>query len=416
MKRFLISTLLVLALHLSQQPVRATKPPPRPITMLIQFTADTTSAERDALLAGSGAQLIEWIEQISVAKVMFAQKPDAEATPKMRHTALASPHITFVEHDAVVQGTYKPNDPDLNDLQKGYGHQIINLPGAWDYEKGNEKIIIAILDSGINTIHTELADKIVGGFDFINNDRNPIDDHGHGSHVSGVIAAEMDNLTGSSGVCPQCSILPIKVLDQDNFGTWSAIIDGIIYATDHNARVINVSLGGETASKAVEAAVEYAQSKGVLIVAAAGNSRSQHSFYPAAYPGVLAVGATDNQDKQWYLSNTGSYIDVSAPGHLIYSTSKSTNDVENSYAYMSGTSMAAPYVSGLAGLLLSQDPTRTPEEITELITSSADDLGKRGWDSAYGHGRINAVRALIFGHVPTFEVESEIYLPVIASQ
>ncbi len=416
MKYFLIGILLVIALQISYQSTNATTVSPTTKTFLIQFNAETTVADRDAILRELDAQLLDWIEPIHVAKVAIAQETDTVRSSNIHQSVLASPHIKFYEEDAIVSGMYTPNDPDLQDIQRGYGHQIINLPAAWDFTRGDEEILIAILDSGINAGHTELAKNIVDGYDFINADSDPADDQGHGSHVSGIVAAEIDNHIGSTGVCPKCRIMPIKVLNQSNTGTWSAIIDGIIYATDNNARIINISLGGERASKAVEAAVEYAHSKSVLVVAAAGNSRSQIDFYPAAYPHVLAVAATDHQDQQWELSNSGSYVDVSAPGHLIYSTSKSTGNGESGYAFMSGTSMAAPYVSGLAGLLLSQDPTRTPEEVTKLIIDSADDLGPPGWDPAYGHGRINAARALSLGQLSLFEVKSSIYLPIINAE
>ncbi|MEZ4674225.1 MAG: S8 family serine peptidase [Caldilineaceae bacterium] len=185
-----------------------------------------------------------------------------------------------------------------------------------------------------------------------------------------------------------------QVLNQNNAGTWSSVAKGILYAADHGARVINLSLGAAVSSQTLENAITYAQSHNVLVVAAAGNMGVDRKFYPAALDGVLAVSATDAQDQHWNLSNFGDYIDVAAPGYAIFSTYHDMNNYYAGYNYMSGTSMASPFVAGLAGLLYSQNPTRTPSDVTNLITSTADQLGTTMHDPYFGYGRINVARAL----------------------
>jgi hypothetical protein len=189
----------------------------------------------------------------------------------------------------------------------------------------------------------------------------------------------------------------VKVLNHENSGSWAGVAAGVIYAADHGARIINLSLGGSGNSATMEQAVQYAQSKGVLIVAAAGNGRTDRPFYPAAYAGVLAVSATRQDDTRWSLSNYGPSIDVAAPGHSVYSAYHDLGNTYGGYTFMSGTSMASPHVAGLAGLLLSQDPSRTAADLERLITTTADDLGEPGRDSYFGYGRINALAALQAG-------------------
>lgn len=391
-------------------------------TYLIQFAATTSEIERMRILADMNALLVEWIAPIHVAKVQVQTDRGADGAV---FAAAANPAVHFVERDdAAVQGVYVPNDPDFVDKSKSYAQELINLPSAWDLSTGNSQVIIAILDTGLSLSHSEFSNRFVAGYDLINRDSDPSDDHGHGTHVAGIIAAQIDNNMGTAGVCPHCRIMPLKVLDKQNLGSWSTIAEGIIYAVDNGAQIINVSLGGVKPSPTVEEAIQYAAGKGVLIVAAAGNSHSTEPFYPAAYDHVLAVSATDKQDALWPLSNSGSYIDVAAPGHMIYSTTPLELSNEIGYAYMTGTSMAAPHVAGLAGLLLSQDTSRTATDLEDIITSSAEDLGDAGWDSLYGYGRIDAYAALSHNGVDEeqpaeevlpapLEVKAQFYMPLV---
>lgn len=287
-----------------------------------------------------------------------------------------------------------PNDPELLNELRSYAPQLLNLLAAWKFVSHQTPVIIAVLDSGIALDHPEFAGRILPGYDFVNNDADPTDDHGHGTHVAGIIAAATDNGEGIAGVCGFCQLMPVKVLNESREGSAAGIAAGIYYAVDHGAQIIVLSLGRSIGSQTVLDAVNYAHEHDVLLVAAAGNDGVDVPFYPAAYPNVLAVNATDRFDQKLKRSNFGAYIAVAAPGDNIYSTYHKPNGEHGRYTYMSGTSMAAPFVAGVAGLLLAQNPERSAADLRQLITSTAIDLGEPGWDPIYGYGRVDPVAAL----------------------
>lgn len=287
-----------------------------------------------------------------------------------------------------------PNDPELLNELRSYAPQLLNLLAAWEFVSPQTPVIIAVLDSGIALDHPEFAGRILPGYDFVNNDADPTDDHGHGTHVAGIIAAATDNGEGVAGVCGFCQLMPVKVLNESREGSAAGIAAGIYYAVDHGAQIIALSLGRSIGSQTVLDAVNYAHEHDVLLVAAAGNDGVDVPFYPAAYPNVLAVNATDRFDQKLKRSNFGAYIAVAAPGDNIYSTYHKPNGEHGRYTYMSGTSMAAPFVAGVAGLLLAQNPERSAADLRQLITSTAIDLGEPGWDPIYGYGRVDPVAAL----------------------
>lgn len=377
--------------------------------VLIRFRAESSLAERDAYLAQISGELLLWIEPLHTAHVRVPSSleieneivvgesisPDSATEDAVTSASIHSIALS-VEEDGVVYGTFEPNDPDLYREQRVYTTELLGLFEAWDYTVGVPDVTIAVLDTGIASAHQEFTGRIKPGYDFYNDDDDPEDDHGHGTHVSGTIAAGIDNGIGGAGLCGGCSILPIKVLNQNNAGTWAGVAAGITYAADNDADIIVMSLGSTSGTRVVEDAISYAISKDVLIIAAAGNANSNRNFYPAAYDGVIGVAATNQNDERWVLSNYGSYVDISAPGHVIYSTS---NDLDNSYnghVFMSGTSMATPHVGGLAGLLKSQDLTRSSTEIADILLNTALDLGDPGYDDYFGMGRIDPVAALTY--------------------
>jgi thermitase len=385
---------------------------------LIQFQPGASQPQRDAWLAKTHAELVAWVPQIGVAEVRFTRGvPLAAAAADMES-------IAYMEPDVAVSGDVIISDPAFLDTNKGYGQHLLEVASAWNVTKGSDDTVIAIVDSGINPKHLEFAGRIVEGYDFINNDDDPTDDHGHGTHVAGIAAAGL-NGTGTVGVCPGCKLMPIKVLNQRNGGTWGTVSKGILFAVDHGADVINLSLGATITSTTLISSVQYALNHNVVVVAAAGNMSSNTPFYPAAVPGVIGVSGTDSHDEYWQISNYGDYIDVSAPSVNIYS---SYYDLVNTsgYAYMSGTSMASPFVTGLAGLILSRRPELTIAEVTDLITQTAKDLGDPGRDPLYGYGRIDAYRALVAvndGIDPTLQDPADgdgtrppaLYLPAVYS-
>jgi subtilisin family serine protease len=354
---------------------------------LIQFQPGTSQAERDAWLAQTNAELVSWMPQIGVAEVRFAHGAQLSAA------SVDSGPIAFMEPDVPVWGDSTVGDPAYLDATLGYGQHLLDVDSAWNVTRGISETIIAIVDSGINLSHPEFAGRLVPGYDYINNDDDPTDDHGHGTHVAGIAAAGINGF-GTVGVCPECRIMPVKVLNQRNGGTWGTVSKGILFAVDNGADVINLSLGATITSTTLISSVQYAIDNGVVIVAAAGNMASSSPFYPAAVPGVIGVSGTDSQDQFWPVSNYGDYIDVSAPAVNIYS---SYYDLVNTsgYAYMSGTSMASPFVTGLVGLVLSRRPELTVDEVTDLLAKTAKDLGDPGRDPLYGFGRVDAHKALV---------------------
>ena len=251
--------------------------------------------------------------------------------------------------------------------------------------------IVAVVDSGIQANHPDLAGHLVPGVDLINPATGArYDGYGHGTHVAGIIAAATNNARGVSGIAPDARLMSVRVLDSTGAGWSSTVAQGIVWAVDHAARVINVSLGGGY-SASTSTAVSYARSKGALVVAAAGNERQtgNATTYPAAYPSVLAVAASDSSDRSASFSNTGSYVDVAAPGVDIVSTY-----LDSGYAMMSGTSMAAPFVSGEAAVLLGARPSLTVDQVTAALTRTAVDRGTVGRDDQFGAGIVSPTRAV----------------------
>ena len=297
-----------------------------------------------------------------------------------------------------------PNDP-LYPQQWAYAH--INAPQAWYTTVGDGGPIVAVLDTGVDLTHPDLAANLVPGATFVSANDNcpappssPSDDNGHGTHVAGIVAAVGDNGVGVAGMNWHARLMPVKVLDCTGSGGAEAVQAGLHWAVDHGAKVVNLSLGAFSASSPspfLAEGINYAVSKGAVVVAAAGNLSpgiaSGTPSWPAAYPGVIGVGATDSSDKVTSFSNSGYFVDVVAPGYSILSTYPRSLNVVG-YAYESGTSMSTPFVSGLAALLLSVNPSLSTTDVTNDILLSARDLGTPGWDPAYGYGLIDAGAAL----------------------
>ncbi len=296
------------------------------------------------------------------------------------------PRVEYAELDHLVHATIIPNDTGYT---YQWGPSKIQAPAAWDVTVGSSDIIIAIVDTGVDLDHPDLNAKIVSGWDFVNDDPIAQDDHNHGSHVAGIAAAETNNHQGVAGISWQARIMPVKVLDNEGDGSYSDVAEGILWACNHGATIINLSLGGSAYSHTLEDAVEQAAGNGCLIVAAAGNGSGDGVDYPARFPEVMAVAATSQNDVRAGFSDYGPEVEVAAPGVDIYSTL--WND---KYGLKSGTSMAAPHVAGLAALVWSVCPYLTHEEVRTIIQSTADDRGPAGWDVYYGFGRINALAAV----------------------
>ena len=349
--------------------------------LLVKFAPAATAADRSAAVGAVDGTAVQSIPDIGVHVVVVPSATAANALARLKH----SPSVEFAEPDATAEAADVPDDPSFS-LQ--WGMTKIKAPDAWTTTKGSPSVKVAVLDTGVSLSHPDLQGKVVATRNF-SSSSTPDDVNGHGSHVAGIAAAATNNGVGVAGVGYSVDIMDVKVLGDSGSGLYSDMISGITWAADNGANVINLSLGGTMASSALESAVNYAWSKGVVVVAAAGNSASAAPFYPAYYANVMAVAATTDLDKLASFSNYGDWVDVAAPGISIYST------IPGGYGYMSGTSMASPFVSGLAALLFAQATDTNGngllnDEVRSRIQSTADNIGL----SSIGSGRINAYRAV----------------------
>jgi len=305
------------------------------------------------------------------------------------------PGVAFAEPVLRVVAHRSANDPGL---RRQWGLAKIGAPRAWDVETGvGKSVTIAVLDTGVDLRHPDLRGRVVNGPNVAYGTDDSQDDESHGTHVAGIAAAATNNRVGVAGVSWGATVLAIKVLGKNGAGTSCDIAVGIIEAADRGADVINMSLGGAfPCPAAFRAAVAYAEQKGALVVASSGNDGffASPQSSPANCPGVLGVGATDIRDEPSTFTTFGSTVDVAAPGSEILSTYFDPKKNISTYATQSGTSMSAPFVSGLAALLKARHPEWAPAQIAARIVATADDLGPAGRDDFYGAGRINAARAL----------------------
>lgn len=350
---------------------------PVPAQIVVQFAPDTTTQERQAYIESVGGTVLDSIDALDTVVLNIPKETAQQPLP-------ASPVVTQSEPNYYVASQddgFVVNDPRYTEQ---WALPAIGAPSAWaQLPTDMPKVTVAVIDSGICASHPDLTGRIEAGWDFVENDAVPQDDFGHGCAVAGVIAANTGNGIGIAGVAPNAQIMPLRVLNANGLGSYSDVAAAIVYAADNGAQVINLSLGGSSPSSTLENAVNYALSKGVTLVAAAGNNGTEGVLYPAAYPDVVAVGSVDPNMQHSSFSNYGAQVDIWAPGRDILTTKR-----DGSYVLMSGTSFAAPYVAGaealeiffgksmilngdLLSLLISNDPKETLTQIpTVQVTSS----------------------------------------------
>ncbi len=308
--------------------------------------------------------------------------------------------VEYAEPDYPIRAVFTPNDTYFS-LQWGLhntGQKVgsclaagaadadIDAPEAWDITQGSSSVRVAILDTGIQSKHPDLNGKVVLKKNF-SSSRTVEDRHGHGTHTAGIASAMTNNARGVAGTGFQVVLMNGKVLNDAGSGTVSASAKGIIWAADNDAKAINMSYGSSYRSQTEQDAVNYAWGKGVVLVGAAGNSNTTTKFYPAGHDNVISVAATDNNDRKASFSNYGNWVHIASPGVCIASTYKN-----NSYAYMSGTSMSSPFVAGTAGLVFSLFPSATNAEVRDRILNSADPIPGTG--TYWIYGRLNGQKAL----------------------
>ncbi|HEU5099217.1 MAG TPA: S8 family peptidase [Roseiflexaceae bacterium] len=382
----------------------------RPGALLVRFRANASIAQARAALPDIVAL------EAQIAPASFSLRVPAGAEERYLAELSALPQIAYAQLDHRVAAQALPNDPRYAEQ---WDMARIGMPAAWDVITDTAPVIVATLDTGVRLDHPDLQSRVwrntgeigsngvdddgngyaddLNGWHFYHiysggqatPDQNPdvADPHGHGTHVAGVIAAAGDNTLGITGVAWRTQLMPVRVLDQDGLGWESDIIQGIDYAVANGARVINMSLGLSNAGPALAEAVARAEAHGALLVAAAGNNGGA-VLYPAAYPSVLSVGASDQQDRRAGFSAYGKRLDLLAPGVDILST---WNGLP--YFVRSGTSMAAPHVAGVAALLMASTAGAGVARIRACLLRSAADLGEPGWDAQTGFGLLNAAHA-----------------------
>jgi subtilisin family serine protease len=392
--------------------------------VLVKFKPSLSEAEIESIISAYQTEKITRIPKLNIYQLKV---PEGFTVSEAIYAYRMNPDVEYAEPNYIARIADTPNDTLFQDQYalNNTGQSIgipgsptgtmsadIKAPQAWGETKGSADTIIAIMDTGVQLLHPDLGNKIVsGGRDFVNNDFDAEDDHGHGTHVAGVAAAGTNNSEGIAGVAWDCRILPVKVLEpvgDTAEGDYLWIIAGIEWAANNGADVINMSFGGPGNSEGLRDAIDYAVSQGVVCVAAAGNEGGS-VLYPAAYDNCIAVAATNYNDERVtfensYLgaweSNYGPEIDVAAPGERILSCVPTWYFGPNSfpYAYGYGTSASTPHVAGLAALLKDLKPWLTVDQIRKIIQYTADDVNSGtspGRDDFMGYGRINMEKALV---------------------
>ena len=353
--------------------------------ILVKFKTGALAASRQTVNARQRGTVVREISRLGIQVV---EVPAGTVAQKIRDYKGES-SVEFAEPDYVVKAIGVPNDTYYANQ---WGMTKIQAPQAWDITTGNATVIIAILDTGVDQDHADLAGKIESNKNYTTS--NTTDDlYGHGTHVAGIAAAITNNTLGVAGVGYNSRIMNVKVLSDNGSGSTSGVVNGIIWAADNGAKVINLSLGDTNYSQTMQDAIDYAWNRGVVIVAAAGNDGVSTPHYPAYYSNAIAVAATDNVDAKASFSTYGSWVDVAAPGVNIFSTLPNhPNSIGLNYDYLSGTSMAAPYVAGLAGLLWATSYGTSNTNVRNRIESTADNISGTGTNWQFG--RINAYNAV----------------------
>jgi uncharacterized protein YkwD len=332
----------------------------------------------------AAAALFERVDVIVERRLPALRLYAVRTTADRRDAALreldASPLVAGAEREIVIGAAARTPNDDGWPAQAGL--RVVGLPQAWDLSRSARDVVVAVVDTGVNPAHPDLVGAVEPGWDFVNGDSDAADDHGHGTAAAGVVAALADNREGVAGVCWRCRVVPVKVLAANGSGTSTAVAEGIVWAANRDADVINLSLGAPDLAGALDDAVGYAISKGSLVIAAAGNNGDATPFFPAAVSGVVGVAATDETDRFYTWSNRGSWVAVAAPGC-------NAAPFLQGYGEFCGTSSAAPVVAGIAALAVARRPSLTPAEFADAIARSATPLG-----GAVRSGRVNAAAAL----------------------
>ena len=356
--------------------------------LLAAHRQDTDPVFLNRMWMAHGATVRRTLKGLRVSVLEVSE----EASEAIRESLLRTGQFEYVERDYYGHTSAVPNDPAY--ISQWHLPKIQSAE-AWSLTTGSASVVIAVIDSGVYKDHPDLTAKLVPGWNFVNGNADTADVLGHGTAVAGTLGAASNNGIGVAGVSWASLVMPLVVVDKNDYAAYSDIAAALEYAGDHGIRVINISIGGPNASTTLQSAVDYAWNKGAAIFSSAMNDSTSAPYYPAACNHVVAVNATDSNDKLASFSNFGSWVSLSAPGTGILTTMDG-----GGYGYWYGTSFSSPIAAGVAALCLAVNPALTNAALVSLLEETADDLGDPGRDPLFGWGRINAYRAVLAAAPP----------------
>ena len=350
-----------------------------PGRLLVQPRAGLPEAEFDKIIKKQGGKQIGKIEGINVRIIQLPPQASEKAVEALlKHNK----HVKFAERDMLVRPS-TTNDPYY---ANGWHLPKIGAPTAWQTSSGRN-VVIAILDSGVDADHPDLAAKLVPGWNMYDNNADTTDVNGHGTKVAGAAAALTNNATGVAAVAGDALVMPMRVSRADGYAYYSTIASALTWAADRGARVANISFYGVETSSSARSAAQYLKNKGGLVVTSAGNYGVEETIVPSDT--MITVSATDSNDSKTSWSSYGSFVDVAAPGAGIYSTVNG-----GGYGAVSGTSFSSPITAGIVALMMAANPALSPADLEKALYSSAVDLGSAGFDKYFGNGRVDAAAAV----------------------
>ncbi|MHB8493569.1 MAG: S8 family serine peptidase [Casimicrobiaceae bacterium] len=347
--------------------------------ILVAPKAGLPRAQFDKVLARHGAKVAGQLRGLNVYVVAL---PATASEQAVAHALSQHPNIKFAEPDALVHSDFVPNDPYY---PNEWHEPKVGASTAWNTSIGSG-VTVAILDSGIDSTHPDLAGQLVPGWNFYDNNSNTSDVYGHGTEVAGTVAAVGNNSIGVAGIAFGAKLMPVRVTDTNGWASISALANGLTWAADHGAKVANMSFAVQSYSTIISAA-QYFMNKGGVVMNSAGNTGTLDTT--AASSALVSVSATDSTDTVTSWSSYGPYVDVAAPGAGIWTTT-----MGGGYSAVSGTSFSSPLTAGVAALMMAANPQLAPSQIVSMLESTAVDLGTAGYDYYYGYGRVNAAAAV----------------------
>jgi subtilisin family serine protease len=360
--------------------------------MILRVADNTTLAKLEALLNARGITITRRVDPLRLVRVQLpAGMSYSNALDALRDIDAISERVPNSKTDLPAPVTNLPpvTSGELPWAVARKGRSLIGADRLGAQAQRGAGVTVALLDTGVDGTHPDLAGRVLGGYNFVDDNLDTRDLHGHGTACAGIIAGTGSATDGVQGVAPQVFVLPVKVMGDTGQGNAFSVVEGIVYAVDRGAQVINLSIGTRSDAQIVRDAIDYAAKRGVLVVAASGNDGMEQVLLPAGYPEVVCVGAVDAELTRAPFSNYGEEVDVVAPGVGVY-----TCGANGTRTYFSGTSSAAPFVAGALAVLRGRQPHADADELRAQLLATADNVGVAGRDSYYGEGIVNLRRAL----------------------